>query len=112
MNDATDDLNTNQVSISQYAEDIGTWATGETVAKTVQKIKQGLDLLEVWCKKWFVTLNPLKSQLVIFTKCFRHKAEMESTTFTVKLFGHDIQIIPEAVFLGVTFDAHDLGGTI
>ena len=51
-----------------------------------------------------MTLNPLKSQLVIFTKCFRHKAEMESTTFTVKLFGHDIQIVPEAVFLGITFD--------
>ena len=46
MNDATDDLNTNQVSISQYAEDIGTWATGETVAKTVKIIQQVLDLLE------------------------------------------------------------------
>ena len=62
--DATDDQDTNQVSISQFAGDIGTCATEETVAETIQKIQQGLDLLEQWCKKWFVTLNPLKYQLV------------------------------------------------
>ena len=63
-----------------------------------------MNKLEQWCRKWFVTLNPLKSQLVVFTKCFRHKKEIEDTVFTVKLFEQNIQIIPEAIFLGVTFD--------
>ena len=62
MNDATNDLDTSQVNASQYADDIGTWATGNTVASSIQKIQRALELLEWWCKRWFVTLNPLKSQ--------------------------------------------------
>ena len=104
MNNATDSLDTNEVILSQYADDIGTWAVGETVAEALGRLQCGLDLLEQWCKRWFVTLNPLKSQLVVFTKCFRHKTEMENSTLTLKLFGQDIQIVSEAVFLGVTFD--------
>ena len=104
MNDATDCLDTNQVAASQYADDIGTWATGDTVAGTIANIQRNLTRLEQWCKKWMVVLNPVKSQLVIFTKCFRHKSEMEKNNFKVKLFGHDITITTEAIFLGVIFD--------
>ena len=49
-------------------------------------------------------MNPGKSQLIVFTKCFRHKAEMEKNAFSVKLFGQDVFTSLEAVFLGVTFD--------
>ena len=104
MNDATDELDSNLLSLSQYADDIGAWTTGNTVAETIYNIQEGLNRLEQWCKKWFVTLNPLKSQLTTFTKCFRHKAEMENTTFTVRLFERDVHIVTEAIFLGVTFD--------
>ena len=101
MNDATNDLDTSQVNASQYADNIGTWATGNTVASSMQKIQQALELLERWCKRCIVTLNPLKSQLTVFTKCFRHKTEMENTTFTMKLFGHDIHIVPEGLSFSV-----------
>ena len=104
MNDATDNLNGDEASLSQYADDIGTWASGETVEETLAKLQRVLNQLEKWCQKWFVTLNPLKSQLIVFTKCFRHKAEMESNTMTLRLFGHDIPIVTEAIFLGVIFD--------
>ena len=72
--------------------------------EAIASIQRSMDRLEQWCKRWYVTLNPLKSQLIIFTKCFRHKAEMEETNFTVSLFGQNIQLIAEVVFLGVTFD--------
>ena len=104
MNDATDGLNTDQLCVSQYADDIGTWTTGDTVKEIMQNMQRGVNQLEKWCHKWFVTLNPLKSQLVVFTKCLRHKEEMKETNFTIKLFGHSIQIVPEVVFLGVIFD--------
>ena len=104
MNDATDTLDLNQVTASQYADDIGSWATRDTVKGTISRIQHNLNNLEKWCKKWFITLNPIKSQLIAFTKCFRHKAEMESSVITVKLLGHEIHIAPEAIFLGVTFD--------
>ena len=71
MNDAIDELDNVQMSVSQYADDIGTWTKGNTVEEVIQNTQRGLNLLEQWCRKWFVTLNPLKSQLVLFTKCFR-----------------------------------------
>ena len=51
-----------------------------------------------------MALNPLKSQLVIYTKCPRHKKQIDNLKSTVKLFGQDIPIIAEATFLGVIFD--------
>ena len=104
MNDATDELDANQASASQYADDIGSWSTKTSVREAIQSIQESLNCLERWCHRWFVTLNPGKSQLVVFTKCFRHKAEMEENTFSVRLFGQDVPLSSEAVFLGVTFD--------
>ena len=104
MNDATEELDSNQVSASQYADDIGCWATRTTVKEAIKSIQETLNCLEKWCHKWYVTLNPLKSQLVVFTKCFRHKAEMEENLYSVRLFGHNVLISPEVVFLGVIFD--------
>ena len=104
MNDATNDLDANQISASQYADDTGAWATRKTVGEAIHAIQIGLDQIQQWCQKWFITLNPIKSQLIVFTKCFRHKAEIEENHYTVKLFGHNISILPEVIFLGVTFD--------
>ena len=61
--------------------------------------------LENWCKKWFVALNPLKSQLVIFTKCPRHKKELEDYQPTLKMFGENVPIVAEATYLGIIFDS-------
>ena len=69
VNDATDSLNQELISPSQFADDIGIWASGKTVQETMEILQEGVFALEQWCKKWFVALNPLKSQLVIFTKC-------------------------------------------
>ena len=104
MNDATEVIDQSQVAVSQYADDIGAWATTDSVQDSIKRIQDSMNHLERWCHKWFVTLNPLKSQLVIFTKCFRHKKELEDTTFTVKLFEQNVPIITEAVFLGMIFD--------
>ena len=102
MNGACDGLD--QEKASQYADDIGIWATKDNVKEAIASIQCSMDHLERWCKRWFVTLNPIKSQLVVFTKCFRHKAEMETNDFKITLFGQNVQTIPEAIFLGVIFD--------
>ena len=61
--------------------------------------------MEKWCRRWVVSLNPSKSQIVIFTKCPRHKEEMSQRAFSFMLFNESIPIVPEATFLGVTFDS-------
>ena len=52
-----------------------------------------------------MSLNPTKSQIVIFTKCPRHKEEMAEKAFQFTLFNENIPIVPEATFLGVIFDS-------
>ena len=104
VNDATDSLNQDLISPSQFADDIGIWSSGSSVQETMNTIQEGVLAIESWCKKWFVALNPLKSQLVVFTKCPRHKKEIEEMKPTLKLFGQDIPIIAEATYLGVIFD--------
>ena len=69
MNDATDNLDRDMISPSQYADDIGIWSSGSSVQETMRIIQDGVNALEKWCKKWFVALNPL---LKIAT-CYIHK---------------------------------------
>ena len=104
VNDATNGLNFDLIDPSQFADDIGIWSSGQSVQETVDKIQAGVHALESWCKQWFIQLNPLKSQLVIFTKCPRHKAEIENCKPTIKLFGQEVPIVAEATYLGVIFD--------
>ena len=52
-----------------------------------------------------MSLNPSKSQIVIFTKCPRHKEEIAQRAFRFMLFNENVPIVPEATFLGVTFDS-------
>ena len=60
--------------------------------------------VEEWCRKRFVTLSPIKSKLILFTKCPRHKNEITNDP-TIQLFNESVPLSNEAVFLGVTFDA-------
>ena len=105
VNDASDEVNLGQLAMSQFADDIGLWASGSLVSEARIKVQNAVKSLERWCTKWQVTLNPTKSKVVIFTKCPRHKAEIERDGFTVKLFNNDIPVVPEAEFLGITFDS-------
>ena len=73
--------------------------------ETIKVIQDGVIALEKWCQKWCVSLNPIKSQLVCFTKCPRHKKEIDDLKPTVRLFGEDIAIVAEATYLGVIFDS-------
>ena len=61
--------------------------------------------IERWCRKWQVSLNPIKSKLVLFSKCPRHKDEVAEIGLTIQLFGEIIKPSTEADFLGVIFDA-------
>ena len=100
----THNINKELISPSQFADDIGIWSSGSSVQETMKTMQDKVDALEKWCKKWFVALNPLKSQLVVFTKCPRHRREIDKLKPTLKLFGENISIVAEATYLGVIFD--------
>ena len=52
MNDATDNINKELISPSQFADDIGIWSSGSSVQETMKTMQDGVDALEKWCKKW------------------------------------------------------------
>ena len=104
MNDATDNLDRDMISPSQYADDIGIWSSGSSVQESMRIMQDGVNALNKWCKKWFVALNLLKSQLVIFTKCVRPKKEIDECRPMLRMFGEDVPVVSEATYLGVIFD--------
>ena len=105
VNDLTETLDLEATNASQYADDLGTWVTAKDVKTAREKMQEEVNKIVRWCQKWQVTLNPIKSKLVLFTKCPRHEKEVESDGLSVSLFNEIIQPTSEAEYLGVSFDA-------
>lgn len=90
-----DNLNMN---LSQYADDIAVWISGNSQKHIQTQIQKYLDKLAKWCNDWFIKINPDKTQVVCFTRN-RKKIDVKLT-----LLNQPLTISPEATFLGVTFD--------
>ena len=105
VNSLTEIFDLEKLSCSQYADDLGIWSTAADVATAANNIRDGIRQLEDWCRKWHVTLMPIKSKLILFSKCPRHKKEVEENGLVIELFGGEIPITNEVEFLGVTFDS-------
>ena len=105
VNDMPLEHDEDKLSSSQFADDVGMWATHQSLKSSANIVQDGVQILENWCRKWQVTLNPLKSKLVVFTKCPRHKVEENDNPINICLFGQSIPVCQEADFLGMTFDS-------
>ena len=86
MNDMTHDLNLSKIMASQYADDVGLWVSSPEVSTAAKDMQEAITKLEQWCIKWRVTLSQAKSQLILFTKCFRHKEEVKDIGLDIHLF--------------------------
>ena len=104
VNDLTDVLDSSRTSSSQFADDVGLWTTSSKAVEALRTMQVEIAKVEEWCKKWYVTLSPIKSKLILFTKCPRHKEEAASD-YRIRLFNESISLAEEAEFLGVKFDA-------
>ena len=105
VNSITKIFDADKLTPSQYADDVGIWSTASDVATAAKNITEGVNKLEAWCRTWHVTLSPIKSKLILFSKCPRHGKEIEENGLSIKLFGSLIPVVTEAEFLGVTFDS-------
>ena len=103
VNDLTDVLDKGSINSSQFADDVGLWTTNTKACDAKIIMQREVKKVEEWCRKWFVTLSPIKSKLILFTKCPRHDDEI-SNNFSIRLFGENISLTNEADFLGVRFD--------
>ena len=87
---------------SQFADDVGMWSTGKTVKEVVNSIQAALVKMESWCKKWRVKLAPSKTNVVLFTKCYRAHNDRPR----MLLFNEELTYTQEATFLGVKFNSN------
>ena len=55
----------------------------------------------MWCAKWRVKLNPVKTKVIIFSRTILAR----KTELNLKLYGETLKIYPQVKFLGITFDS-------
>ena len=83
---------------TQYADDIGIYTSHRNQNYLRSQLQRQIDSLERWCERWFIKLNPKKTQLVQITSKRTRKA------LPVTIRNSPINTTDEATLLGTTFD--------
>ena len=55
----------------------------------------------MWCAKWRIKLNPVKTTVIIFSRSILAR----KTEHNLKLYGETLKVYPQVKFLGITFDS-------
>ena len=90
-----------QNSLSQFADDTAQWAFSRNVRIAAKLLQQDLLTLAMWCAKWRIKLNPVKTKVIIFSR----SALARKTELNLKLYDEILKIYPQVKFLGITFDS-------
>ena len=90
-----------QNSLSQFADDTAQWAFSRNVRIAAKLLQQDLLKLAMWCAKWRIKLNPVKTIVIIFSR----SALPRKTELNLKLDGETLKIYLQVKFLGITFDS-------
>ena len=64
-------------------------------------LQQDLLKLAMWCAKWRIKLNPVKTKVIIFSR----SALARKIELNLKLYGKTLKIYPQVKFQGITFDS-------
>ena len=90
-----------QNSLSQFVDDTAQWAFSRNVRIAAKHLQQDLLTLAMWCAKWRIKLNPVKTKVIIFSR----SALARKTELNLKLYGETLKINSQVKFLGITFDS-------
>ena len=88
-----------QNSLSQFADVTAQWGFSLNIHIVAKLLQQDLLKLAMWCAKWRIKLNPVKTKVIIFSRSLlARKPELN-----LKLYGKTLKIYPQVKFLGITF---------
>ena len=90
-----------QKSLSQFTDDTAQWAFSLNIHIAAKLLQQDLLKLTVWCAKWKIKLNPIKTKVIIFSRSIL----ASKTELNLKLYGKTLKIYHQVKFLGITFDS-------
>ena len=88
-----------QNSLSQFADDTAQWAFCLNIHIAAKRLQLDLLKLAMWCAKWRIKLNPVKTKIIFSRSILARKTELN-----LKLYGETLKIYPQVKFLGITFD--------
>ena len=71
------------------------------IDSTVQCINSDLEKIELWCKKWLVSISETKTVAMLFSRN-RHPSNIQS----LRLGNHDIGFVPSHKHLGMVFTSN------
>ena len=86
---------------SQFADDIRLFVKGRKIKDVANAMQGALQKVEMWCRKWRVKLAPSKTNVVVFSKCYKAHDDRPP----LFLFTEELSYTDEATFLGVKFNA-------
>ena len=93
-------LHHKQNSLSQFADDTVQWAFNLNIHIAIKRLQQDLLKLAMWCAKWRIKRNPVKTKVIIFPRSILAR----KTELNLKLYDGTLKIYPQVEFLGITFD--------
>ena len=76
-------------SLSQFADDTAQWAFSRNVRIAAKLLQQDLLKLAMWCAKWRIKLNPVKTKVIIFSR----SALARKTELNLKLYGETLKFV-------------------
>ena len=90
-----------QNSLSQFADDTAQCAFNLSIHIATKCLQQDPLKLAMWCAKWRIKLNPVKTKVIIFSWSILARR----TELNLKLYSETLKIYPQVKFLGITFDS-------
>ena len=92
-----------EVMSAELADDLAIAVTGNTIAEIIEKIKQMINKIVDWTKRWELTLNPSKTKAMMFTK-----KKIPDILPELKINDTQIEWVRSFKYLGLTLDAPTL----
>ena len=77
-----------QNSLSQFADDTAQWAFSLNIHIAAKRLQQDLLKLAMWCAKWRIKLNPVKTKVIKFSRSILAR----KTEVNLKLYGETPKI--------------------
>jgi hypothetical protein len=104
INDIPMNFSKNKFYSLLFADDLCTFKIYKKNGKnTIASIQKYLESIENWLQIWRLSIAPHKCNYIVFTANKKNDAESQ---IDIKLFGVEIQLCENPVFLGIRFDKH------
>lgn len=104
-NELLESLNKDGIYTIGYADDLAIMISGLFESTLCEKMQKALRVVEEWCHRHSLSVNPNKTELVLFTR----KTKMPKLELP-RLFGTSLNLSKEVKYLGIWLDSKLIWG--